>query len=153
MSQKTADGPFAYAKGADTVDIAYNLLTGDLTLTNELQAEGFLGANNGYIYKLDLRPVRQVRLLGRIKTASASANTPVIKVKYYTAFSTTVGDYLALGESAVQFSIFTGQTYGDSGWITIANGARIDGAFVALMSQGGDGAADPIVSNLILMCR
>lgn len=153
MSVKTANGPIAYNKGLETPDFFIPMVTAPLTLTNELEAAGFIAADTSYMWKVDMSGVRQVRLTGRVKTVSTSANTPTIRVRYYTEYSTTVGDYLALGESEVSFSLFTGATLGDSGWIALAAGARIDSCFLALQTIGGDGDKDPIVNQVMLHCR
>lgn len=153
MSTKTASGYYAFAGGQDTTDMVLPLVTSPLTLTNALQADGFIAASNAYIAKADLRPYRQVRLTGRIATVSASANSPRLQLRYHTAMSTTVGNYIQLGASSVEISMFTGQTMADSGWIDIKEAARIENCFLALCNIGGDGAADPIVNNVIAHFR
>ena len=153
MSVKTAQGNYAWANGQDTVDLVIPLVTAPFTLTNALQADGFINADNSYIWKTDLRPFRQVRLTGRIATVSASANNPRLQLRYSTSFTTTVANFLQLGASSVEISMFTGQTLADSGWIDIAQAARIDSVFLGLFNIGGDGAADPVVNQVNAMFR
>lgn len=153
MSTKTGDGTYAWANGQDTTDMVLPLVTSPLTLTNALQADGFIAASDAYISKNDLRPYRQVRLTGRIATVSASANSPKLQLRYHTAMSTTIGDFVQLGSSSVEISMFTGQSMADSGWIDLKEAARIENCYLALCNIGGDGAADPIVNNVIAHFR
>lgn len=149
MSVKTAQGGYAYAGGQDTVDFSLVLVPGTFTLTNALQADGFINADASYQWKVDLRPFRQVKLTGYIKTVSASANTPRLQLRYNTATSTTPANFSQLGASSVEISMFTGTVFADSGWIDIKEAARIDNCFLGLMNIGGDGAADPVVNNVV----
>lgn len=149
MSVKTADGGYAFAGGQDTVDFSLVLVQTPLTLTNALQADGFINADASYQWKVDLRPFRQVKLTGYIKTVSASANSPKLQLRYYTATSTTPGNFAQLGASSVEISMFTGTVFADSGWIDLKEAARIDNCFLGLMNIGGDGAADPVVNNVV----
>lgn len=148
MSVKTANGNHQFADGQDTIDLDVALITAPLTLTSATQAIQFVAGSNAYITKVDLRPFRQVRLLGRVPTVSASANSPKIQLKYNTSFSTTTGDYADLGDSSVEFSVFTGTDANiqDSGWITLKRGARIENCFLAVLSVGGNGSASPVIS-------
>lgn len=149
MSVKTADGPFAHAGGADTLDFALPLVVNGFTLTNALQADGFFNGDNGYMWKTDLRPFRYVKLTGRVTTVSASANNPRLQLRYSPTYTTTVASFLQLGASSVEISMFTGATLQDSGWIEITPAARIDNCFLGLMNIGGDGAADPVVNQVV----
>ena len=149
MSVKTADGPFAHAGGADTVDFALPLVVNGFTLTNALQADGFFNGDHGYMWKIDLRPFRYVKLTGRVTTVSASANNPRLQLRYSPTYTTTVASFLQLGASSVEISMFTGATLQDSGWIEITPAARIDNCFLGLMNIGGDGAADPVVNQVV----
>lgn len=148
MSVKTANGFYQFAGGQDTVDLDLLLIGTAVTLTNALQADGFVNADSGYITVADLRPFRQVRLLGRVGTVSASANSPKIQLRYSTSWTTTVGSFAQLGASSVEFSMFTGATMGNSGWIDLAAAARVETCYLGLFNIGGDGAADPVISQV-----
>jgi len=148
MTVKTAEGNAAYADGQDTISLVTNLIAGPLTLTDALQADGFIAASNAYIWNLDLRPFSQVRLSGRVTTLSGSANTPRIQLRYHTAFSTTIGDFKQLGVSAHSQISLAAVGLITTGWIDIVNAARIENCFLALCNIGGDGAADPVVANI-----
>lgn len=149
MSVKTAQGTNAWANGADTVDFALPLVPSNFTLTNALQADGFFNADSGYMWKVDLRPFRYVKLTGRVPTVSASANNPRLQLRYSASYSTVIGNFAQLGASSVEISMFTGATFQDSGWIEIVPAARIDNCFLALANIGGDGAADPVVNQVV----
>ena len=118
----------------------------NLTLSNQATAEQFLGNSNRNVTKADLTNYTQVRLLTRIVTVSASVNSPKILVKYKTTFDTTIGNYSAIGTSAVECSIFTGATFCDTGWVNLAAGAKAD-VFITVAMSGGDAAADPALGN------
>ena len=148
MSVKTAQGGYAFAGGQDTIDLLLPLVSIGVALTNQASAENFFNTDNGHIWKVDLRPFRQVRLTGRVGTVSASANSPKILLKYSTSFTTTVGSYSQLGATSVEFSMFTGATLQDSGWIDLVPGARIENCYLGLLMSGGDATADPAVSAI-----
>lgn len=142
--------------GADGVSFAVVPFHSDgganLTLTNQANAEQFLGNSNRNITKIDLTNFTQVRLLARVVTASASANNPRIYAEYNDPpFSTTVGDYSTLGSSAVNCSLAaTGLI--DSGWIDLVAGAKAD-VYLTILMNGGDAAADPALGMLMLQFR
>jgi len=120
---------------------------------NAPNSERFFGNINSFIRKVDLSGTQQVRYMGRVNTASASANTPVIRLKYFTSFSTTVGDYLQLGDAGeVEFSV-AATGYLDTGWLDLVAGAKVDNIFLAAVGDGGDAAADPAVSLQTVMFR
>jgi hypothetical protein len=154
MSKKTANGAQAYADGQETPDFFIPLVAGaPLTLTNALQADGFVNADNSYIWEADLRGVSQVRLTGIIKTVSASANSPRLQLRYSPTATQTVASYLIMGATSVEISMFTGQLYADSGWINLVPGAQINNCFLGLFNIGGDGAADPVVNCVMAHFR
>jgi hypothetical protein len=152
MSVKSANG-LAWAGGVNTTDHIVTLISAPLTLTDEAEAAGFIAADTSYLYKMDLMGMTQIRLTGKVKTASASANTPLVRVRYHTAVSTTVSDFVSMGMSEVQFSIFTGAAFGDSGWIEMVQGCRINDCYVALQTIGGDADKDPVVNGIQLHFR
>lgn len=154
MSVKTGQGGIAFAGGLDTADAYINLVTAPLTLTNLPAAINFVASSNAYMYLLDLRPARQVRLTSRVSTVSAVAGNR-IKLMYAAAFTTTPANFLDLGESEVANSVFTGAdgAMQDSGWINLAAGARVESAIIGLMGIGGNGATSPIINGVTLHIR
>lgn len=123
----------------------------NVTLTNQANAEQFLGNSNRNIHKINLSNYTQVRLVARVVTASASANTPRVYAEYHTSFSTTVGDYSGIGTSAVNCSLAATGVI-DSGWVNLAAGAKAD-VFVTVLQNGGDGAADPALGAVTLQFK
>lgn len=123
------------------------------TLTNSPTAERFAGNSVRTIFLVDLAGYSQVRLRTNIMVASASANTPMLRVRYYTGYSGTFGNYLQLGlTDHVNISLAnTGAI--DTGWIDIAVGARIDGVAIAFCELGGDAAADPALGATDILFR
>jgi hypothetical protein len=117
-----------------------------VNLTDQATAEQFFNNANRNITKIDLTGYTQCRLIARVTTGSASANTPRLILKYHTSFSTTVGDYVDIGTSAVVASL-TNTGVIDSGWIALAAGAKAD-IFLAVTMIGGDAAADPAVAHM-----
>lgn len=120
----------------------------NVTLTNQAAAAQFLGNSDRNITKADLTNFSQVRLLARVVTGSASANTPRIYARYLTTYSTTVGDYLAMGATEVECSLTTAGLI-DSGWIDLVPGAQAD-VFLTVIQIGGDAAADPALGHVAL---
>lgn len=115
----------------------------NLQLTNQANAENFLAAVSRDITVLDLTTYTQCRLVTRVQTNSASANNPRLRLRYHTAFSTTVTDYVDIGTSEVATSLAS-TGLADSGWINLATGAKAD-VYVTVTQIGGDGAADPVI--------
>jgi len=115
----------------------------NLQLTNQANAENFLAAVSRDITVLDLTTYTQCRLVTRVQTNSASANNPRLRLRYHTAFSTTVTDYVDIGTSEVATSLAS-TGLADSGWISLATGAKAD-VYVTVTQLGGDGAADPVI--------
>lgn len=147
MSRRTANGSQQFLAG-EVPELITNLVTAPLTLTTQLQADGFIVADTSYIYKVDLKGMSQVKLTGIVKTVSASANSPKIQLRYSPTYTTTVASFVIMGKTSVEVSVFTGTTTVDSGWIDLVEGAKIDNCFLGIMSIGGNGAASPVINAL-----
>lgn len=125
----------------------------NFAMTNATQAERFAGNSTRTITVADLAGYTQVRLIANVMVGSASANTPKFRVKYYTTYSTTVGNYLQLG-SAAQVEVSVVNTgYLDTGWLALASGAAATGVYIAATELGGDAAADPALGYTEVMFR
>jgi hypothetical protein len=136
----------------NTYDLEFHSDAGaNATLTNQANSEQFLANSNRNIMLADLTNYTQVRLLSRVVTGSASANTPRVYVEYSTSFTTTVGSYATIGSSAVENSLTTAG-YVDSGWINLATGAKAE-VYVTILQNGGDAAADPALGPTIVRFR
>jgi len=147
MSVRSANGSRQWLAG-EMPELVVPLITAPLTLTNALQADGFVVADNSYIWEVDLKGFKQVRLTGIVKTVSASANSPKIQLRYSATYTTTVASFVIMGATSVEFSMFTGAASADSGWIDLVEGANIDSCFLGLFNIGGDGAADPVINSV-----
>lgn len=115
----------------------------NFAMTNATQAEQFAGNSSRHVFLVDLEGYTQVRLIAVKVVGSASVNTPRFRAKYYTSYSTTVGNFLQLGESSQVECSMVSTGYYDSGWVTMATGARINGCCIGFTELGGDGVADP----------
>lgn len=120
----------------------------NFALTNSPLAERIALNQPARMCKLvPLTGMSQVRLVGVLVTQSASVNSPKVQLKYKTgAYSATLGNYAAIGTSAVELSLAgTGQK--DTGWIDLQEAAKAD-VWVTLTEVGGDGALDPAFGHL-----
>jgi hypothetical protein len=93
----------------------------------------------------------QARITVYIRT-TGSAGTKLI-LKYYTADSITVGDYLDIGTSEVSTSLVGSSAVTTSGWVNLAAGAKISPCYLAFCTSGGDGATDPAIQFLFAEFR
>lgn len=126
------------------------------TLTNATNAERFALNSANHQLCANAKGYTQVRFMAVIVTASASVNTPKIRLRYYTAYSETFANFLQIGASAqADISVFTGTagTLGDTGWIDLASGAQADDISLAVCELGGDGAADPALGTVLVWFR
>lgn len=126
-----------------------------VTMTNQAVAEQFLGNNNRNIARQTLTDCTEARLVTRVVTGSASANSPRLRVMYDLAsggFSTTIGNFTSIGNAGeVACSLATAGVI-DSGWVAIADAAKAD-VYLAVTQIGGDAVADPVVGLATLYFR
>lgn len=118
------------------------------TWTNMPTAETFLFGSYRHVVKVDLTNFTQVRLVAN-KQANAGAAASKIFVKYRTAFDTTVGNYSAIGTSAVEVAVNVANTVLVTNWIDLVAGAKAD-VFLAVAGSGGDGVIDPAFGSILL---
>lgn len=134
----------------------HNDASANFTMTNATNAERFALNTTRHIHMADLAGYTQVRLIAHVLVVSASVNTPLLRLRYYTSLNATFSNYLQLGASGhVQVSVFTGtvNTWQDSGWLDMASGAKANGIALAMCEVGGDAAADPAVGWTVAMFR
>lgn len=125
--------------------------TTSASLGAHTNAAQFLCNNNRNMVQVDLTNYTQCRLMARVTTGSASVNTPRVRVRYYTAFSTTIGDFVDAGTSEIASSVAsTGMI--TSSWIDLATGAKAD-IFLIVDQVGGDGSATPAIGQLQVYFR
>lgn len=126
--------------------------TNNLTFTNATDAERLAATRS--IVVVNLEGYTQVRLKSFIVIGSASANTPLLRLKYAVSFTSVIGSYIQMGLSAnVDVPTVTTSTYSDSGWLDLAVGARIANCYLGLVTLGGDGVADPAIANTFACFR
>lgn len=141
------------AGGGGSGQLVVNLLADGAAVayTNMAAAASFFAGSHRYATKLDLSGYTQVRLIVN-KQATAGAANAKVRLRYITAFSTTVGSWLAIGASEVQVAVNVQNTVLDSGWINLVAGAKAD-VFVTLDGIGGDGALDPVFGAISAQFR
>lgn len=124
-----------------------------LVLTDQTSAVAHLGGGSmERVSPVALNRCTSCRLVTLVTAPSASANTPRLRLRYVTGFTTTIGAYSTIGTSVVEVSLAsTGMK--DSGWIALVSGAKNANTTVTVDQIGGDGAADPAVTSVIAYFR
>lgn len=127
--------------------------SGNLTLTNHPSTEQFLSNSSRNLQLIDLATCTQVRISARVITASTSANSPRLVVKYKAgSYSASIGDYADAGTSEVAVSLAT-VTLANSGWISLAAGAVANDVIATVTQIGGDSDKDPAVCHVVVEFR
>jgi len=120
-------------------------------LTNATLAERLASNSSRTIFMVDLAGYTQVRLRANQQVTGTAASA--FRAKYYTEFTTAVGNFIQLGLSGeVGFATF-GTGYRDTGWVSLAHGARINGCCIGFTELGGDGVADPAFGAMDILFR
>lgn len=141
--------PVAYATDATT----------SFVMTNATQAERIAGnAGPRMVRHVFLSGHTQVRATGYVVTVSSSANTPRCRIRYKTGVYNfdIAANYLPLGDAGaeVEFSVFTGATDVDTGWVNMAPAAIAAGDIQVGVSEiGGNGTQSPALSYLVVWFR
>ena len=123
----------------------------NFVMTNATLAERFAGNTTRNIILVDLQGYTQVRMTAKKEVIGTAGS--LFRAKYYTAFSTTVGNYLQLGLSAQVEISLAAIGYGDTGWMDLATGARANGIYITFTELGGDAVADPAIGNTDIAFR
>lgn len=120
-----------------------------MTLTDVAAGDAFLGKSNGNVGQLDLTHYTHVRLTCRVTTAATAGTKLVAAYRLVSSgYSSTIGDYSAIGTSAVEISLSSTGVIASS-WITLAAGAKAD-VLLCMVQTGGDGATDPVIRLLTM---
>lgn len=124
-----------------------------MAITNMPSAITVLPNNQTTHYlKVNTNKIRAFRLCARVSTTSASANNP----RMYIQYSINGGSsYVTLGAGTIAsgdaISLFTGAgAVQQTNWITIPVEAKGDSFQWRVVTEGGDGAADPAVGNVFI---
>ncbi|MGE0757069.1 MAG: hypothetical protein AB7O38_08615 [Pirellulaceae bacterium] len=132
------------------VDVVYQGQA-SVTWTNMPAADTNFGGNSSRITRFDLTPFTQCRLV--VNKAGTAANAGAkLHLRYYTASSLTVGDYLQIGTSEVSVAVDTTNTILSSSWIDLASGAKAD-VYLNVVGSGGDGAISPVFGTIKMQFR
>lgn len=123
----------------------------NFAMTNATLAERLAGNTSRHIFMVDLEGYTQVRLRAN-KMVIGTANA-IFRAKYYTSYTTTVGNFLQLGLSAQVEIAMAATGYADTGWMDLATGARINGCCIGFTELGGDGVADPALGATDILFR
>lgn len=124
-------------------------MVADSTLTawsNMPAAVTFFANSHKFTNKLDLTNYTQCRLVVH-KATTAGAASSIVRLRYRTAFDTTVGNWLQIGTSSVEVAVNTTNAMLVTSWIDLAAGAKAD-VFITLDGSGGDGVLDPAFGNI-----
>lgn len=121
------------------------------TLTNQANAEQYLGNSARNEAYFDATNFTDVRLCATIVTASASINSPRLYPQYWNGSAwTTIGTGLVADNDAISLATPTGSKRTD--WLALPVGAKADARFRVAM-HGGDAAADPALGLVCLQFR
>lgn len=123
-----------------------------VTLTNMANALAVLPLGSTFVYlRYDTTNIRRMRLNCRVVTVSASANNPRLYIQYSLLGSTWVTLGAGTIASGDAISLFTGATAVQyTNWITLPSEARGDSFFWRVVTEGGDGAADPVIGHTFI---
>ena len=137
---------------ASQLIVPFNHVAGTYTVwTNLPAAETFLLASANHVIQVDLSDYSEVRISVNRGSVAGSAGT-LIRLKYKTSFSATIGDYSTIGTSAVEIVVQAGGTVYTTNWIPLAEGAK-DDVFLAVAGDDGDGATSPDFGSIIASFR
>lgn len=124
-----------------------------LTLSNMTNAVAVLPLNTSLHYTVvNTVGLRRMRLLARVNTTSNSTNNPRMYIQYSINGG---GAWITLGAGTIAsgdaISLFTGAAAVQyTNWITIPSEAIGDAFLWRIATEGGDGAADPVVGNVTI---
>lgn len=124
-----------------------------VTLTNCPSAATILTGSAAHVKVMDLSAYSEVRLVAKVSTVGSSGTKLKAKFSAAKAYSTTVTDYTHIGlEGAEVAASIDALGFADSGWIKLNALAKAD-VSLAVITQSGDGAADPVLDNITLSFR
>ena len=136
-------GSTGQAGPAGNTYLALPFYSGTVTLTNMTLADAEIPATQ-YRLKLDLIGFTQYRATCRVAT-QGSTNSDI-----RFQGSTDDSSFSNLdGGAGPELALFgTGEK--DTGWVTLAVGFRASNIRIRMMGKDGDGAADPVVRQIVL---
>lgn len=145
---KHADGIYRDARYYSGYPVSVITINGEastnLTLTNQANAEQYLGNSIRNQVKVNLAGYLQARLTCIVMTQSASVNSPRLYIQYSTDGTTWLG-------SSPTISMSTTGTK-ETAWFDLPAGA-LGNVWVRVAQHGGDGAADPALGLVSIQLR
>jgi hypothetical protein len=131
--------------GLNKAQMSIFLASGTWTNMPSAQTVGFGTWVNAS--KVDLSLFTQGRLIIN-KLGTAGAASAVIRLRYATSYSQTIGNYSTMGSSEIRGAVNVTNSMIDSGWINLVAGAKADNIFIVLDGVSGDGVLDPVFGNI-----
>jgi hypothetical protein len=121
---------------------------GNLILNNMASALQFFNNQTAYITRADLNRYKRVRLHVQRGGTSGAANSRIILRyrRWIDGFSTTTTSYSDFNTECSVLISGT-NTFLSTSWINLPVNAQED-VYLALMQQGGDGSADPVIGGV-----
>jgi hypothetical protein len=119
--------------------------------TNMPAAATIFAGNTAYIQEADLTNYTECRLLVN-KTGVAAQAAAILELEYSTTFTQTAASYSQIGTTAASVTVDVQNQYRDSGWKTLATGAKAD-VFLTIIGVGGNGTIDPTFGHIIAEFR
>ncbi len=119
--------------------------------TNMPSAAALFLGNAAYIQKADLTNYTECRLLVN-KTGVAAQAAAILELEYSTTYTQTAASYSQIGTTAASVTVNVQNQYLDSGWISLASGAKAD-VFLTIIGVGGNGTLDPAFGHIIAEFR
>ncbi len=134
--------------------MAYSIATGPmvvkmfdtLTMTNSPSSAREILNSATYRLLIDLAGFTQYRCTMRVATQGVAAGVVHLEG------STDGTNFADLDAAGTTLSVY-GVGPKDTGWLTLAAGYRANNVTLRMMESGGDGAADPIIRQVILMFK
>lgn len=126
-----------------TAEVVFNA-SADVAAVDDNQpaTERFLFNSSRHVRYIDLSLYRQVQFEARRGNAASAAGSPFVELRYFTAGSATVGDYLQSGSEPVRLTITSTQVTLLTEWIDLVPEARSK-VYLAVVADDGDGSASP----------
>lgn len=119
------------------------------TFTNQPAAETEYLNGTQSRTRVDLASVTQARFKLRVATASTVGGA-----KLYPKYSTDDSAFAELASTATQLDIAIDSTgTKETSWVNVATGAKVNSAILSVFGSGGDGAADPVMGNVLVEFR
>ena len=135
---------FAPIRGRSRPRLRVTFIDGGANIvdTNAALAAHFIATQQSMQTITDLRPFKEVRLIG-VRRATAGVAAYSVELMATTAFEPTPGNFLTMGMSAISVNASAASSFINTGWVNILPAYRVESAVICPIASGGDGVADP----------